>query len=154
MIVAKVCMKVLGEGYRGLPCCYNVDRREQRVLNSKRGPSCTDKKIWFSSNIRKFRIWLTASSYMGKYLRISSYIRKLFLIYDFATAPLWISLYMRKFWFSFLSVCFPPPALPALCPLCLQEMHIEPIACQMPPSWWSFRPNFLKSTHLLQQHMH
>jgi hypothetical protein len=28
-----------------------------------------------------------ASSYMGKYLRISSYIRKPFLIYDFATAP-------------------------------------------------------------------
>ncbi len=48
--------------------------------------------------------WLTASSYMGKYLRISSYIRKPFLIYDFATAPLYISLYMRKLWFSFLSV--------------------------------------------------
>jgi hypothetical protein len=26
--------------------------------------------------------------YMGKYLRISSYVRKPFLIYDFATAPL------------------------------------------------------------------
>ncbi len=38
------------------------------------------------------------------YLRISSYIRKPFLIYDFATAPLWISLYMRKIWFSFLTV--------------------------------------------------
>ncbi len=53
------------------------------------------KKVKFSSYIRKFRveqlqsnIWLTASSYLGKYLRISSYIRKLFLIYDFATAPL------------------------------------------------------------------
>jgi hypothetical protein len=33
-------------------------------------------------------ILLTASSYMGKYLRISSYIGKPFLIYDFATAPL------------------------------------------------------------------
>ncbi len=43
----------------------------------------------------------TASSYIGKYLRISSYIRKPFLIYDFATAPLWISLYMRKIRFSF-----------------------------------------------------
>jgi hypothetical protein len=42
--------------------------------------------------------------YMGKYLRISSYIRKPFPIYDFATAPLWISLYMRKIWFTFLSV--------------------------------------------------
>ena len=26
-------------------------------------------------------------------------------IYDFATAPFWISLYVRKIWFSFLSVC-------------------------------------------------
>jgi hypothetical protein len=42
---------------------------------------------------------------MGKYLRISSYIMKPFLIYDFATAPLWISFYMGKIWFSFLSVC-------------------------------------------------
>ncbi len=33
-------------------------------------------------------IRLMASSYIGKYLRISSYIRKPFLIYDFATAPL------------------------------------------------------------------
>ncbi len=40
------------------------------------------KKIKFSSHIRKFRmeqlqshVWLTASSYMVKYLRISSYIR-------------------------------------------------------------------------------
>jgi hypothetical protein len=45
-------------------------------------------------------IWLTASSYMGNYLRISSYIRKPFLIfYDFATAPLRNSLYMRTFFF-------------------------------------------------------
>jgi hypothetical protein len=49
-------------------------------------------------------IWLTASSYMGKYLCISQYINKPFLIYDFATAPLWISLYMRKIRFYFLSV--------------------------------------------------
>ncbi len=75
-------------------------------------PALIKKKIRFSPYIRKFRmeqlqshIWLTASSSMGKYLRISSYIRKPFLIYDFATAPLWISLYMRKIWFSFLIVC-------------------------------------------------
>jgi hypothetical protein len=49
-------------------------------------------------------IWLTASSYMVKYLRISSFIRKPFFIYDFATAPFWISLYMRKIFFSLLSV--------------------------------------------------
>jgi hypothetical protein len=36
-----------------------------------------------------------------KYLRISLYIRKPFLIYDFATASVWTSLYMRKIWFSF-----------------------------------------------------
>ncbi len=41
------------------------------------------------------------SSYMTKYLRISSYIRKPFLIYGFATAPIWISLYMRKIHFLF-----------------------------------------------------
>jgi hypothetical protein len=49
-------------------------------------------------------IRLTASSYrtyMRKYLLISSYIRKPFLIYDFATAPLRISLYMRNILFSF-----------------------------------------------------
>ncbi len=69
------------------------------------------KKIKFSLYIRKSRvvqllshIWPTASSYTGKYLRISSYIRKPFLIYDFATAPLWISLYMRKILLNFLSV--------------------------------------------------
>ncbi len=71
------------------------------------------KKIKFSSYIRKFwmeqlqiHIWLTASSYMRKYLRISSSIRKPFLIYNFATAPFWISLYMQKILFSFLSVHF------------------------------------------------
>ncbi len=42
MIFAKVCMKVLEKWYRGLPCCSNVvDRGEQRVLNSKIGPSCS-----------------------------------------------------------------------------------------------------------------
>ncbi len=46
-----------------------------------------------------------ASSYMGKYLRISSYIRKPFLIYDFAPDPILISIYVRKFCFLFLSVC-------------------------------------------------
>jgi hypothetical protein len=70
------------------------------------------KKIKFSSYIRKFRveqlqshIWLTASSYMGKYLRISSYIRKPFLIYDFAPAPLLnFLIYEENFIFFFISV--------------------------------------------------
>ncbi len=44
-------------------------------------------------------IWLTASSYVEKYLRISSYL------FDFATAPLWISLNMtKKIIFFFISV--------------------------------------------------
>jgi hypothetical protein len=68
------------------------------------------KKIKFSSYIRKFRrerlhshIWLRASSNMTKYLCISLYIRKPFLLYDFSTASVWISLYMRKITFSFIS---------------------------------------------------
>jgi hypothetical protein len=73
------------------------------VINDSNCNHYTEKKkIKFSSYIRKFRmeqlqshIWLTASSYMGKYLRISSYTRKP-LQNEFATAPLWISLYMRK----------------------------------------------------------
>jgi hypothetical protein len=43
---------------------------------------------------------LTASSYMANYLRIASYVRKPFLIYDFATVPSEF-LYMRKSLFSF-----------------------------------------------------
>jgi hypothetical protein len=59
---------------------------------------CTDKKEkqifliykenseWSSCKV--IYIGLSASLYMVNYLRISSYIRKPFLIYDFATAPL------------------------------------------------------------------
>ncbi len=39
-----------------------------------------------------------------KSVNISPYMRRPLVIYDLATAPLWISLYMRKIWFSFLSV--------------------------------------------------
>ncbi len=81
-------------------------------------PWYTDKKenqIFLIQFIRKFRveqlqshIWLTASSYMGKYLRISPYMRRPFLIYDFATGPLWISLYTvwGKFYFIFSQCCW------------------------------------------------
>ncbi len=66
------------------------------------------KKIKFSSYVRNAKSYMTnkglLTSYMGKYLRISSYIRKPFLIFDFATVPLWISLYMKKIWFSILSL--------------------------------------------------
>ncbi len=55
-------------------------------------------------SVAKSYILLMASLYMGKYFRISSYIGKPFLIYDFATAPLWISLYMgKKLIFFFIS---------------------------------------------------
>ena len=59
--------------------------------------SLIKKKIKLSSYIYKeIQNGAVAKSYMTnglliygeKYLRISSYIRKLFLIYDFATAPL------------------------------------------------------------------
>jgi hypothetical protein len=35
---------------------------------------------------------------------ISPYMRRPLVVYDFASAPLWISLYIRKIGFSFLSV--------------------------------------------------
>ncbi len=54
------------------------------------------KNIKISSYVGKFRvehlqihIWLTASSYMGKYLRISSFIRKPLLIYDTEFPYIW-----------------------------------------------------------------
>ncbi len=40
---------------------------------------------------------------MRKYFR---FMRGPLVIYDFSTAPFWISLYMRKIWFSFLSVYY------------------------------------------------
>ncbi len=68
--------------------------------------------------------WLTASSYMGKNLRISSYIRKPFLIYDFAAAPFWISLYMKKILLSFLSVY---PVVLCTCPVCFPHSPPPPL---------------------------
>ncbi len=37
-------------------------------------------------------------------MKFLPYLRRPLVIYDFATAQFWISLYMRKIWFSFLSV--------------------------------------------------
>jgi hypothetical protein len=72
---------------------------------------CTDKKekkiFLIYKEIQKGAF---AKSYMTNGLLIYGEIFAHFLIYkpflinDFATAPLWISLYMRKIWFSFLSV--------------------------------------------------
>ncbi len=43
------------------------------------------------------KIWGTAHEYLTIY-------EEAFVIYDFATDPFWMSLYMRNIWFSFLSV--------------------------------------------------
>ncbi len=84
--------------------------RHSNQRASKPDTTLLKKKIKLSSYIRKFRmeqlqshIWLTASSYMRKYLHISSYTRKPFLIYDFATAPLWISYIYEESLISFFS---------------------------------------------------
>jgi hypothetical protein len=92
---------------------YNIDsitvrdRSKYLLLVFQISISLIKKKIKFSSYIGKFgveqlqsHIWLTASSY----------IRKPFLICDFATAPLWISLYMKKMLFYFYQ-CSPSPRL-------------------------------------------
>ncbi len=63
------------------------------------------KEIQMES-VAKSYMTITASSYMVKYLRISSYIRRPFLINEFATDPIWISLYMRKISFSFFISAF------------------------------------------------
>ncbi len=83
-------------------------RIKSKAFNSHFVCTLIKKKIKFSAYLRKFsrdrwqsHISLTASSYMVKYLHISSYIRKSFLIYDFATDPIWISLYKRKIYFYF-----------------------------------------------------
>jgi hypothetical protein len=54
------------------------------------------KKVWSSLNFP--HIWEKI------FLRIFSYIRKPFVTYDFASDPFWISLYRRKFFYSFLTV--------------------------------------------------
>ncbi len=78
------------------------------IMYRRSDPTLIKKKIKFSPFIRKFKleqlqshIWLTASSYIGKYLRISSYIRKPFLIYYFATAPTEFLYIWGKFDFLF-----------------------------------------------------
>ncbi len=70
-------------------------------------PALIKKKIKFSSYRRKFRVeHAVAKFYMRKCVNISPYMRRPLVIYDFATdPPFWISLHMRKVWFSFLSVC-------------------------------------------------
>ncbi len=77
------------------------------------GTTLIKKKIKFSSYIRKFgmeqlqsHIWLMAphTVYGEIFAHFLIYQEALPYAYDFATAPLWTSLYMRKIWFSFSSV--------------------------------------------------
>ncbi len=89
--------------------------------------SYTDrKKIKFSSYIRKFRwdflqshIWLTASSYMTKYLRIFSYIKKPLLIYDLQQIPSEFPYTQGKLSFFFFQCIF----FFTLCSLLKEERH-------------------------------
>jgi hypothetical protein len=61
-------------------CAVHTDKKKKKQLSSY-----IKEFIWDQV---QSHIWLPASSYMVKYLRISPYIRKLFqLIYDFAPIP-------------------------------------------------------------------
>ncbi len=82
------------------------------VLNVNKGhpAALIKKKIKFSLYIRKFRvkqlqshIWLTASSYMGKYLLISSYNRKPFPIWHCNCSTLNFLIYEENLIFFFIS---------------------------------------------------
>ncbi len=63
----------------------------------------TDNKYQISSYIREFRME-QLQRHITNGLLIYGEIFAHFLVCYFATTPLWISLYMRKIWFSFLSV--------------------------------------------------
>ncbi len=85
-----------------------------RFRSENEGAPYTDKKENQTFLIyREIQSGAVAKSYMGKGFLIYEEMRKYFpiyveplVIYDFATAPLWISLHMRKIWFSFLSVYY------------------------------------------------
>jgi hypothetical protein len=73
---------------------YYTDKKENQIF-------LTYKEIQNGAVAKSYMTNGPASSYMGKYLHISSYIRKPFLMHDFATAPLWISYIWGKFDFLF-----------------------------------------------------
>ncbi len=58
---------------------------------------------------------------MRKFANISPYMTRPLVIYDFVTAPFWISLYMRKILFYFLSVYLPT------CWISLNSPHLAQI---------------------------
>ncbi len=76
-------------------CRWHTDKKENQIF-------LIYKEI---QNVAYAKSYMTNSLLMyGPYLRVSLYIRKPFLICDFATASFWISSYMRKILFYFLSV--------------------------------------------------
>ncbi len=119
-------------------------------------------KIWasrvlYTDKKRNFLIYkeiqsgAVAQSYMRKGLLIYEEMRKYFpiycmstplVIYDFATAPFWISLYMRKIWFSFLSVnpCRPSQALAVPAEPCMPDPGRAP--------YFQWRPIHSRYRHL------
>jgi hypothetical protein len=84
----------------------NTDKKKNikfpHILGNSDGIRC--KVIY---EVRLPNIWafphilVSPSSYIVKYLSIASNITNPFLIYDFATDPIWIALYMKKIFFSF-----------------------------------------------------
>ncbi len=116
--VCKKCLHICGglRWVRNFRAQAALDTRTQQhivFIPVALFPALIKKIRKFSSYIRKFRveqlqshIWPTASSYMGIYLRFSSYIRKPFLIHDFATALLWIPYIWGRFSFLFYQCGF------------------------------------------------
>ncbi len=111
------------------------------LLQCQSDALCTDKKkIKCSSYIRKFwveqlqsHIWGRASPFMRKRANISPCMRRPLVIYDFATAPLWISLYIRKTWFSFFYQCAVLLQCQSVCTLqssCSAKWYVDLLLCQ------------------------
>jgi hypothetical protein len=65
--------------------------------NNRKGTDKKEKKIF--PICKEIQMGAVAKSYNAN---IYSHRRRPLFIYDFATAPYWISLFMRKIWFSFL----------------------------------------------------
>ncbi len=80
--------------------------------------------------------------YMGKYLRLSSYIRKPFLIYDFATVPNFL-IYEENLIFFFIRVFLPfhiplPSRKAGPSPVCKVPPvhHLLPLSLPCLQYWW------------------
>jgi hypothetical protein len=70
-------------------------------------------------------VWLTASSpHIWGNICAFPHILESPSSYDFAAAPLWISIYMRKIRFSFLSVCAASSATPSCGTICIEIVII------------------------------